>query len=68
MTVQESRDWMGPVVCVMGKVAVYKSPAFPDKLWLNHVDGEGGCFDRAEVEAMVELGPEPLERYFWECF
>lgn len=68
MTVAVCGDLIGPVVCVMGKVAVYESPAFPNKLWLNHIDGEGGCFDRAEVEAVMEKGPEPLERYFWERF
>lgn len=68
MTVQESHGTEWPVVCVLGRVAVYESTAYPDKLWLRHSDGEGGCFDRAEVLAVIERGPVALERYFWERF
>jgi len=67
MTVQESRNLIGPLMCIVGRVTVYECQ-FPAKLWLNHVDGEGGYFDRAEVEAVVELGPVAMERYFWEHF
>jgi len=44
MTVQESHGTEWPVVCVLGRVAVYESTAYPDKLWLRHSDGEGGSF------------------------
>lgn len=47
----------------LGAVAIFPLPR-TGKVWLQHREGDGGEFDRKEVQRHLE-DPKGLEAYFW---